>query len=91
MGKKINTAKLEEQEWELEDMEPVESDRIVPLKKEPLPRKAYLIRAGVQEIRCVCCVRITLIANAEECGDGWICGDCLSDMEKTQKYGGLHR
>ncbi len=66
-------------------------EMVLVLKKEPLPRKERLMHDGVKDVRCICCLRIALIAGAEECGDGWICGDCLSDMEKTQKYGGLHR
>ncbi len=77
MTKKKNAAK------------PVET--VLVIKKEPLPRKVRLMHDGVKAIRCISCLRIALIASAAECGDGWICGDCLSDMEKTQKYGGLHR
>lgn len=89
--KKKNMIEPEEQEWELEDAEPFEPERmegVLVLKKEPLPRKAKLIEAGVKEVRCIWCMRIKPIATAEELGDGWICEECLSDVETTQRYGG---
>jgi hypothetical protein len=89
VGKRKNAPELEEQEWELEDIEPVESDRVLVLKKEPLPRKLQLIDAGAKEIRCLCCVRIRPIAEAEELGDGWICGECAAEAEEARRYGEL--
>jgi len=76
-------------EWEFEGIEPVETDRVVVLRKGPPPRKEQLMHAGVKEIRCSCCVRVQPIAEAEEFGEGWICGECLSDPADTARYGGL--
>jgi hypothetical protein len=90
MGKK-NAVERASQEWELEDTEPSDVvclDRVVELRKEPPSRKMQLMHAGVKEIRCVHCVRVKPIAGAEELGDGWICGDCLCDVEDTRRYGG---
>jgi hypothetical protein len=91
MGKKKNTGEAAAPEWELEDVELPDQncvDRVVVLRKEPLSRKTMLMHAGVKEIRCIYCVRIRPIAGAEELGDGWICENCLSEVEDTQKYGG---
>jgi hypothetical protein len=85
VGKK-NSPEVKEQERELEDIEPVESDRVVVLKKEPLSRKVMLMNAGVKEVRCVCCVQIKPIAEAEDLGDGWVCGECLSEAEEQRRY-----
>jgi hypothetical protein len=87
MGKKRNAPQLEEEDWEFEDLEPVESDRVVVLKKDPLPRKVMLMAAGVKEIRCVCCGRIAPIASAEDFDDGWICGECLSESAEKRRCG----
>ena len=87
MGAKKSAAAVHEQEWDddsgLSDQECL--DRTLVLRREPLPRKAQLMSAGVKEIRCVCCVRIRPIAEAEECGEGWICEDCLSDALQKRK------
>ena len=91
MGKKKNAATPVEREYELGDTEASAqqyTDRVVVLKKEPLPRKAMLMNAGVKDVRCVWCLRIKPIATAEELGDGWICEACLSDVEDTRRYGG---
>jgi hypothetical protein len=66
-------------------------DRVLVLQREPVPRKTMLVHAGAQEIRCIWCKRIKPLASAEEIGDGWICEDCLSDMELSRKYGGQRR
>jgi hypothetical protein len=87
---KKNAGKVMEQECWTEDMEPPDekqADRVI-LKKEPLPRKTMLLEAGVKEVRCIWCIRIKPLATAEELGDGWICEDCLSEMEDTRQYGG---
>lgn len=57
-------------------------DRTVVLSKEPLPRKVKLIASGVEEIRCVSCRRVKPIADADEYGEGWICGECLSESKE---------
>jgi hypothetical protein len=91
MGNSKNGVKPAVQEWEVEDTEPLEEefrDRILILRKGPIPRKVQLIAAGVKDIRCVCCVRIKPIASAEELGDGWVCEDCLSDAANNLRYGG---
>jgi hypothetical protein len=91
MGKKRNGVKPEAQEWDSEDAELSDqeyADRVVVLRKEPIPRKVRLMDAGVKEIRCVHCVRIKPLAGAEELGDGWICGDCLSDAQARRNTGG---
>jgi hypothetical protein len=88
---KKNVAKDMDLEYELEDLDLFDqqyADRVLVLKKEPLSRKKMLVGAGVKEVRCIWCVRIKPIATAEELGDGWICEDCLSEMEHTQRYGG---
>jgi hypothetical protein len=86
VGKK-NSPELKEQEWEFEDIEPVESDRVVVLKKKPLSRKVMLMHAGVKEIRCLCCVQIKPITEAEDLGDGWVCGECLSEAAEERRCG----
>jgi hypothetical protein len=91
MGKNKNTVEAAALEWELEDIElpdqkPV--DRVLVLTREPPSRKTQLMHAGVEEIRCIYCVRIRPIAGAEELGDGWICEDCLCEVEGTRWYGG---
>jgi hypothetical protein len=86
MGKK-DAFKASNQGWESEDNEPYDhtySDRCLVLVKEPLPRKAQLIHAGVKHIRCISCGRIRPIAGAEELGDGWICEDCVPDVVKAR-------
>jgi hypothetical protein len=91
MEEKDSSIKLAEAEYELGDAEQFYqeyTDRVVILKKEPLPRKAMLMHVGVKDIRCVLCVRIRSLATAEELGDGWICEDCLSDVEDARRYGG---
>jgi hypothetical protein len=92
MGRKSNAAKgREDEEWVFEEAEaagPEWQDRTLVLAKEPLPRKVQLMAAGVKEIRCVCCNRIRPIAGAEELGEGWMCGDCLSDAADGRRYGG---
>jgi hypothetical protein len=91
MRKNKKTVEAAAPEWELEDVELPDQnnvDRVVVLRKEPLSRKAMLMHAGVKEIRCIYCVRIRPIAGAEELGDGWICENCLSEVEDTQRYGG---
>ena len=64
------------------------ADRVVALKKEPLSRKIMLMEAGAKEVRCIWCIRVKPLATAEEVGDGWICEDCLSDIEEMPRYGG---
>ncbi len=64
------------------------TDRVVVLEKEPLSRKTMLIEAGAKEVRCTWCIRVKPLATAEEVGDGWLCEDCLSEMEETPRYGG---
>ena len=84
--RKRNAFRTEEQEWEFENTElpdQEQSDRRLVLVKEPLPRKVQLMGAGVREIRCVHCVKIKPIAGAEDLGEGWICGECLSDALKN--------
>jgi hypothetical protein len=91
MGKKKNVVKPAAQEWEFEDTEPSDqeyTDRVLVLRKEPIPRKVRLMDAGAKEIRCVCCVRIRPIAGAEEFGDGWICEDCLPDVQARRNTDG---
>jgi hypothetical protein len=90
MGKKRNAAKPAAQEWEFEDTELSDqeyADRVLVLRKEPIPRKVRLMDVGVKEIRCVYCLRIRPIAEAEEFGDGWICEDCLSDVQARRDTG----
>ena len=90
MRNKKNAAKVREEKWEFEEPEmPDEGcqDRTLVLGKEPLSRKVMLVAAGVKEIRCICCVRIRPIAGAEELGEGWICGDCLSAAMEQRKCG----
>jgi hypothetical protein len=91
MEKKGGSVKPVEREYELDDAELVDqqyTDRVVVLKKEPLPRKVMLTNTGVKDIRCVWCLRIKPLATAEELGDGWICEACLSDVEHTRRCGG---
>jgi hypothetical protein len=79
-----------EQDRELDEQELPDGecgDRILVLRKEPLPRKVMLMAAGVKEIRCVCCLRIRPLAGAEELGEGWACEDCLSDSPEKRKCG----
>ncbi len=90
MGSKRSAANGYDEEREFEEAESPDEecqDRTLVLRKEPRLRKVMLIAAGVKEIRCVCCVRIKPIAGAEECGEGWICEDCLSDAAEERKYG----
>jgi hypothetical protein len=91
MKKKGSSEPIMEQEFELEDTELPEQqygDRILVLQREPLSRKTMLLHAGVQDIRCIWCIRVKALATAEELGDGWICEDCLSEMENIKRYGG---
>jgi hypothetical protein len=91
MGSKGNSANAHDEEWQYEETEPPDQerqDRTLVLMKEPLPRKVQLMSAGVREIRCICCGRIRPIAGAEELGEGWICGECLSEVTENRKYGG---
>jgi hypothetical protein len=91
MEKKDNDVEPVGSECGIEDTESFQeeyTDRIVVLKREPLPRKLKLMDAGVRDIRCIWCVRIKPIATAEDLGDGWVCEDCLSDMEDPRRYGG---
>ena len=93
MGKKASAAKYREAQWESERIEELDQeceDRTVVLRKEPLARKVQLMAAGVKEIRCICCVRIRPIAEAEELGEGWICEDCLSATEE-RRFAGQRR
>jgi hypothetical protein len=83
MEKKKSAPEFEERE--LEDIGPVDSDRVMVLKKEPLPRKVMLMNAGVKEIRCVCCIQIKPIAEAEDLGDSWVCGECLSEAAEKRR------
>jgi len=80
-----------EPEYLEEDSVPVQeeyADRVVALKKEPLSRKTMLMEAGAKEVRCIWCIRVKPLTTAEEVGDGWICEDCLSDIEEMPRYGG---
>ena len=88
MKSKRNVAKGREEEWEFEEPEPPdEEDRTLVLGKAPRPRKVMLLAAGVKEIRCIRCAQIRPIAGAEELGERWICGDCLSDATEERKCG----
>ena len=90
MSRKMNAAGRQEEEYEIEETPEAEleyQDRTLVLRKEPLPRKVQLMAAGVQEIRCLNCVRVKPIAGAEEVGDGWICADCLSGAGKKTAGG----
>ena len=90
MGAKKSAVKGHEEKWEFEEADlPDEEcqDRTLVLGKVPRPRKVMLIAAGVKEIRCICCARIRPIAGAEELGEGWICGDCLSEAKQERKCG----
>lgn len=90
MGTNRNGAKGHEEEWEFEEADQPDEecqDRTLVLGKEPRPRKAMLIAAGVKEIRCIYCVRIRPIAGAEELGEGWVCEDCLSEETEERKCG----
>jgi hypothetical protein len=91
MGRKRSAVKRHEEDWQLEEEEPpdqVYQDRTLVLRKEPLPRKKYLIAAGVKEIRCICCVRVKPLQSSEELGEGWICKDCLPDSTVEQRHAG---
>ncbi len=92
MGSKKSAAVAQEHDSEVDDLEFSDQeclDRTLVLRREPLPRKVQLMSAGVREIRCVSCVRIRPIAEAEEVGEGWICEDCLSEaLERWKRAGG---
>jgi hypothetical protein len=82
MGRRKAAAAIDEGDFEFDEQEldaqGVDRTPLV-LQKEPKPRKVALMAAGVKQIRCVSCSRITAIADSFEFGDGWICGKCFPE------------
>jgi hypothetical protein len=80
MSRKSSAAKSHEEEYELYEEELLTEDcqdRTLILTKQPIPRKAHLMAAGVREIRCMCCQQVRPLAEAEDFGEGWVCRDCF--------------
>ncbi len=91
MGNKPDATNRCEEEYEFEEIWAEEEgggNRTLILRKEPRPRKIQLMNAGVKEIRCFCCMRIKPIAESEECDEGWVCEDCLSDAAGQKRHVG---
>jgi hypothetical protein len=94
--KKQDTVKTKRSEKDLkdEDLEYLEeldeeqyADRTLTLKGRFPDRKKDLMAHGVREIRCVYCRQVQPIAGATEHGEGWICQDCLNEVQEP-RYGG---
>ena len=82
MGRRKATAVIDDGDFEFDEQELDAQGGVrtpLILQKEPKPRKVALMAAGVKQIRCVCCSRITAIADSFEFGDGWICGECIPE------------
>ncbi len=89
--KRQDPVKIKRSDEDMEDMEQLDeeqySDRSLTLKGQLPDRKKGLMAHGVKEIRCIYCMQVQPIAGAQEHGEGWICEDCLNEMQEL-KYGG---
>jgi hypothetical protein len=82
MGRRKAAALIDEEEYAFEDLDldAQAGDRTpLVLQREPRSRKEALMAAGVKQIRCVRCSKITSIAESSEFGDRWICRECASE------------
>ncbi len=52
--------------------------RTLLFKAAPRSRRVQLLAQGAKDIRCGSCFRIRPLIGAVECGDGWLCEDCVS-------------
>jgi hypothetical protein len=91
MKKGRNTAEIFDSDCELDDVEFSGGgcqERTLILKAAPPSIRSQLIAHGAIEIRCSRCNRIKPLAKAEESEEGWICGDCVTEIMRKLKHRG---